>query len=39
MTSRMRNDDSALCLWAQWRLGRNISEIVRDRNLDPKGHQ
>ena len=26
------DDDSALCPWALWRLGHNISETVRDRD-------
>jgi len=38
--SRMRNDDSALCLlWTQWYLGQNISETVRDWDLGPKDNQ
>jgi len=36
VTSRMRNDDLALCLWAHdvW-----ISESIRDRDLGPMDHQ
>ena len=38
VTSRMRNDASALCLWADDVWG-GISETVRDRDLSPKKHQ